>query len=429
MQILLANKFLYEKGGAEKSLFETARLLQAHGHQTRFFAMQHARNRPCADAGHFVSEVDYEDSSLRMRLKAAARMLYSLEAARKLAGLLDDARIDIAHLNNIYHQLSPSILRTLHRRGVPMVMSLRDYKVVCGSYQMLADDRPCEACRGGRHLQATLKRCVKDSLAASVLTTVEMTLHHRILDLYGLVDLFISPSAFLKDKVREMGFPGEVVHLPNFVGGLDQVSPQYGSAQPLLVYSGRLGREKGLATLVRAVKGLPLRLELLGEGPMGEPLEALARQESIANVAFAGYLSGDALQDRVRAATAVVVPSQWYENNPRSVIEAFALGKPVIGARIGGIPELVRHGDTGLTFTPGDEQALRGCIDELLAQPARAAEMGRRGRHLVETELSPERHYAGLMQVYERAIARHRPRAGGLLSPVMNGMATGNEPR
>ena len=413
MQVLLANKFFFEKGGAEKSLFETARLLQAHGHQTRFFAMRHARNLPCADARHFVSEVDYEDRSLRMRLKSGARMLYSLEAARKLAGLLDDARIDIAHLNNIYHQLSPSILRTLRRRGVPMVMSLRDYKVVCGSYQMLADDRPCEACRGGHHLQATLKRCVKDSLAASVLTTVEMTLHHRVLGLYGLVDVFISPSAFLKDKVRQMGFPGEVVHLPNFVGGLEQVLPQYGSAAPRLVYSGRLGREKGLATLVRAVKGLPLRLEIIGEGPMREPLEALARREGLDNVAFAGYLSGDALQDRVRAAAAVVVPSQWYENNPRSVIEAFALGKPVIGARIGGIPELVRHGDTGLTFTPGDVQALRGCIDELLAHPTRAADMGRRGRELVETELSPARHYAGLMQVYARAIGRHRPPAPG----------------
>ena len=391
--------------------------------------MQHARNRPCADARHFVSEVDYEDSSLRMRLKAGARMLYSLEAARKLGGLLDGSRIDIAHLNNIYHQLSPSILRTLHRRGVPMVMSLRDYKVVCGSYQMLAQGGPCEACRGGRHLQASLKRCVKDSLAASVLTTVEMTLHHRILGLYGLVDLFISPSAFLKDKVREMGFPGEVVHLPNFVGGLAEVAPQYGSARPRLVYSGRLGREKGLATLMRAAKGLPLRLEIIGEGPMREPLEALARQESIGNVEFSGYLSGALLQDHVRAATAVVVPSQWYENNPRSVIEAFALGKPVIGARIGGIPELVRHGDTGLTFTPGDVQALRGCIDEMLAQPARAVDMGRRGRHLVETELSPERHYARLMQVYERAIARHRPRADGRLCAVMDEFSKGNEQR
>lgn len=414
MQVLLANKFLFEKGGAEKSLFETARLLEAHGHGIRFFAMQHPRNRACADARHFVSEVDYENPALGMRLKAAARMLYSTQAARKLAGLLDGARIDIAHLNNIYHQLSPSILRTLHRRGIPMVMSLRDYKVVCGSYQLLAQGRTCEACSGGRHLQATLKRCMKGSLAASVLTTLEMTLHHHVLDLYGLVDLFISPSAFLRDKVREMGFRGEVVHLPNFVGSLDRVAPRYGSARPRLVYSGRLGREKGLPTLMRAVKGLPVRLEIIGEGPMREPLEALARQASIDNVDFAGYLSGGPLQDHVGAATAVVVPSEWYENNPRSVIEAFALGKPVIGARIGGIPELVRHGDTGLTFAPGDAQDLRGCIETLLAQPAQAVEMGRRGRHLVETELSPERHYAALMRVYERAIARHpAPAPGG----------------
>lgn len=407
MQILLANKFFFEKGGAEKSLFETARLLQDRGHQTRFFAMHHFRNRSCADAEHFVSEVDYEDTRWSMRLKSAARMLYSVEAARKLAGLLDQHRIDVAHLNNIYHQISPSILHTLRRRGIPTVMSLRDYKVVCGSYQMLSQGRPCEACAGGRHLQATVKRCVKDSLAASLLTSAEMLLHHRVLDIYRLVDVFIAPSAFLGKKVREMGFKGQVVHLPNFVSGLDAVVPRYGSTQPRLVYFGRLGREKGLATLMRAVKGLPVSLEVIGEGPLREPLQALAQQEAISNVEFAGYMSGGRLDRHVASAMAVVVPSEWYENNPRSVIEAFALGKPVIGARIGGIPELVRHADTGLTFAPGSVEDLRHQIEHLLTHPGEVREMGRRGRHLVETELSPERHYAGLMQVYGQALQRH----------------------
>ena len=407
MQILLANKFFYEKGGAEKSLFETARLLQGKGHQTRFFSMHHFRNRHCADAAHFVSEVDYDDTRWSMKLKSAARMLYSLEATRKLGGLLDEHRIDVAHLNNIYHQISPSILHTLRRRGIPTVMSLRDYKVVCGSYQMLAQGQPCEACTGGRYFQATAKRCVKDSLAASLLTSVEMVLHHRVLDLYRLVDVFIAPSAFLGRKVREMGFKGRVVHLPNFVSGLDTVLPRFGSSQPRLVYFGRLGREKGLATLMRAVKGLPVSLEVIGEGPLREPLQALAQQESITNVEFAGYMSGGRLDRHVAAAMAVVVPSEWYENNPRSVIEAFALGKPVVGARIGGIPELVRHGDTGLTFAPGSVEDLRHQIEHLLTHPAEVREMGRRGRHLVETELSPERHYEGLMQVYGTALHLH----------------------
>ena len=407
MQILLANKFFYEKGGAEKSLFETARLLQGKGHQTRFFSMHHFRNRHCADAAHFVSEVDYDDTRWSMKLKSAARMLYSLEATRKLGGLLDEHRIDVAHLNNIYHQISPSILHTLRRRGIPTVMSLRDYKVVCGSYQMLAQGQPCEACTGGRYFQATAKRCVKDSLAASLLTSVEMVLHHRVLDLYRLVDVFIAPSAFLGRKVREMGFKGRVVHLPNFVSGLDTVLPRFGSSQPRLVYFGRLGREKGLATLMRAVKGLPVSLEVIGEGPMQEPLQALAQQEAITNVEFAGYMSGGRLDRHVAAAMAVVVPSEWYENNPRSVIEAFALGKPVVGARIGGIPELVRHGDTGLTFAPGSVEDLRHQIEHLLTHPAEVREMGRRGRHLVETELSPERHYEGLMQVYGTALHLH----------------------
>jgi glycosyltransferase involved in cell wall biosynthesis len=354
-----------------------------------------------------VSQVDYDDTRLAMRLKSAGRMLYSLEAARKLRGLLDEARIDLAHLNNIYHQISPSILHTLHRRGIPTVMSLRDYKVVCGSYQMLADGRPCEACAGGRHFQAVRKRCVKDSLAASVLTSLEMTLHHPVLHLYDRVDVFIAPSAFLRDKVAEMGFPGHVVHLPNFVTDLGAWQPAPASAAPKLVFFGRLGREKGLTTLLQAVKGLPLTLQIIGEGPMLEPLRSQARDGSIGNVDFAGYLAGDALQREVAAASAVVVPSEWYENNPRAVIEAFALGRPVIGARIGGIPELVRHGETGLLFESGHAEDLRTQIDTLLSQPAAAAEMGRRGRRLVETELSPERHYAGLMQIYAQAMARH----------------------
>ncbi len=421
MQVLLANKFLFEKGGAEKAMFQTAALLRRHGHGTRFFGMAHPRNLPDPDARHRVSPVDYEDRRTWMRLKSAARMLYSWQAARRLDALLAGAAIDLAHLHNIYHQLSPSILRTLRRRGIPTVMTLHDYKVVCGSYQMLAQGRPCEACAGGRHVQATLRRCVKDSLAASLLTTLEMTLHHQVLDLYGLVDVFIAPSAFLRDKVRQMGFDRPVVHLPNFVGVLpdpERLSAT-AAAPSRLVYVGRLGREKGLATLLDAVRGLPVKLRIVGEGPMREPLQALARSRAIANVDFTGHLSGQALQREVAQAMAVVVPSEWYENNPLAVIEAFALGKPVIGARIGGIPELVRHQDTGLLFTSGDAQDLAAQIEALLSRPADAQAMGRRARRLVETELSPERHHAGLMAIYAQASARH----GWPADPMRDGRA------
>lgn len=411
MQVLLANKFFFEKGGAEKSLFETGKLLGSKGHGVRFFSMQHARNKASTESDYFVSEVDYETPGLAMKLKSAGRMLYSFEARRQLGRLLDAHPVDVAHLNNVYHQISPSILHTLRQRGVATVLSLRDYKVVCGSYQMLAKDAVCEACRGGQYYQSTLKRCAKDSLALSLITSVEMYLHHSLLRLYDLVDVFISPSAFLRDKVAEMGFRGKVVHLPNFVTEVDAITPRYGSATPTFVFFGRLGKEKGLGTLVQAMKGLPARLQIIGEGPMRDAVQAAAQRDGIGNVQFLGYQSGAALSESVAAATAVVVPSEWYENNPRSVIEAFALGKPVIGARIGGIPELVRHGDTGLTYPSGDVGALRAQLEHLIAHPAAAIDMGRRGRRMVETELSPERHYEGLMQVYEEARASQRARA------------------
>lgn len=406
MKVLLANKFFFEKGGAEKSLFETARLLEDHGHEVCYFSMQHPRNVATGDAEFFVSEVDYEDAGVGAKLRAAGRMLYSFEARQKLDRLLDRHAVDVAHLNNIYHQISPSILHTLKRRGVPTVLSLRDYKVVCGSYQMLTSAGPCEACKGGRYYQGLVKRCMKGSVAMSLLTTLEMYLHHSLLGLYQLVDIFISPSAFLRDKVLEMGFKGRVVHLPN-CADVGRMVPRYGAESARFVYFGRLGPEKGLHTLIEAMKGVAGELDIIGEGPERKALEDRVSREGIGNVRFLGYLSGEALERAVSDSLAVVLPSEWYENNPRSVIEAFALGKPVVGARIGGIPELVRDGDTGLTFTAFDPVSLRDKLHRLLAQPGLAVDLGRRARRLVEDDLNPERHHGALMEVYRDAIACH----------------------
>jgi glycosyltransferase involved in cell wall biosynthesis len=233
--------------------------------------------------------------------------------------------------------------------------------------------------------------------------TVEMYVHHRMLHIYDKMDTYISPSRFLQEKVREMGLRGEVVYLPNFVD-VEKFIPSYEGEGESIVYVGRLSHEKGIATLMDAVKDSRVTLKVIGDGPLKKELVSKVQEERIDNVVFLGYKTGRELHDEIRKSLFLVIPSEWYENNPRTVIEAFALGKPVIGARIGGIPELVKDWETGLTFTSGDARDLREKIEQLLDNPEKIPEMGRKARALVERELNPEIHYRSLLSIYERAI-------------------------
>lgn len=406
MKILLANKYFFLKGGAENSFFEMAGLLEKKGHKVIFFSMKHPRNLPGAFEDDFVSNVDYDKPGARGSLKAAGRLLYSFEARRKIEALIRREKPDLAHLNNIYHQISPSILHSLKKMGVPAVMTLRDYKVVCASYSMVADNKICEACKGGAYYQCFLKKCVKESAAKSLLSTVEMYLHHNILNLYGMVHTYISPSRFLVDKVHDMGFPGRVEHIPNFTS-LTQQEASYGSTEKRALYFGRLSKEKGLLTLVDAASRVKIpgfSLDILGEGPIKEELDAKIRTMGLTNIRLLGYKKPAELAQDIRVASILVLPSEWYENNPRMIIEGFALGKPAVGARIGGIPELVRDGETGYTYTSGDAADFAEKMTSLLSDPDGIVRMGKNARRLIETELSAERHYEKLIKVYEGAL-------------------------
>jgi glycosyltransferase involved in cell wall biosynthesis len=403
MNVLFCNKFFYPKGGAEVSMFETARVLEKNGHGTAFFSMHHRLNKTSPFSRYFVSNVDYEGGSYFERIKAAGRIFYSLEARRRVGELLEDNKIDLVHLNNIYHQLSPSILYEFKKRRLPMVMSLRDYKLVCPSYNMLARGEICESCRGGRFYNAILKRCHRGSLVSSTLLSLETTFHQQILRVYDGVDIFMATSRFQKEKMQEMGFKGTIEVLPNLVNLEDHPEPRYGWGEPVAVYFGRLSPEKGLITLLDAVRGLELKLHIIGEGPQKKSLEEKLRREGITNVLFFNHQPGTELVKMISRAMFVVLPSEWYETFGRTALEAFALGKPVIGASIGGIPELVTDGVTGLTFEPGDARDLRDKLRRLLGDEKRIIEMGRKARRLVEEKYSPAPHYEALMGIYQRA--------------------------
>jgi len=404
LKILLINKFLYPKGGDAISTLTTGKILAEKGHEVAFWGMGHPKNPAYPFHADFVSQVDYEASNgLTAKLKASANILYSFEAKKKIASLLKKFQPDVVHLNNFAHQISPSILDEIKKHDIPVLMTMRDYKMVCPTYSMLCQGKICEKCMGGCFYHCGLNRCTKGSLFKSLVNVAEMYLHHKVLHIYDKIDLYISPSRFLQAKVQEMGLRGEVAYLSNCVD-ISGFTPAFEWEENSIVYVGRLSHEKGVETLINGVKTIPdVRLKIIGDGSLKRELEEKIRTEHIGNVQFLGYRTGDDLHDEIKKAMFLVIPSECYENNPRTVIEAFALGKPAVGARIGGIPELVRDWETGLTYVSGDAEDLRQKFVLLLEHKDRIPEMGRNARDYVARELNSEVHYRKLMELYAYA--------------------------
>jgi glycosyltransferase involved in cell wall biosynthesis len=369
--------------------------------------MEHPKNADSQWSRYFVKNVEYNKKhNWREQFKIFRNTLYSREAKSKLLQLIDDFKPDIAHLHNFNHQLSPSILSALNMRNIPTVMTLHDFKLVCPSYSMLNHGKVCELCRGKRFYHCATTRCHKDSFSKSFLATLESYLHHQILDSYKNIRCFICPSKFIMNKIQEMGLRGKFIYLLNFVD-INRFETAETSKDNKFVYWGRLSSEKGIFTLIEAADGLAVKLEIIGEGPLRKNIEAELGKRKINNVVLSGYLSGENLFSRIKDSLAAIVPSQCYENNPFSILEAFALGKPVIGSRIGGIPELIKDNITGLSFEAGNSKDLKEKILSLLSNPENTSEMGRNAREFAEQELNSEKHYQILMEVYTQALKSH----------------------
>lgn len=399
-RLLAINNYHYRRGGAEAVFFDHMRLFADAGWDVVPFAMRHEDNQPSLWSEYFVSEIEYgRQAGLLRRIEQAASVIYSREAQKNIGQLIEKARPSIAHAHNVYHHLSPAIFPTLKAAGIPVVMTAHDLKLACPSYKMLRDGRICEDCKGGRVHNVLRHRCVKDSVTLSGVVLVE-TLVHRMLGLYRKhLDRLVVPSRFYLDKLAEWGWPRErAVYIPNFVEA-ERYRDDWEEAD-YFVFAGRLAPEKGIATLIEAASIAGQRLVVAGSGPEEQDLRLQAERLG-ADVTFTGHLSGDALHGLIGRARALVLPSEWYENAPISVLEAYALGRPVIGAAIGGIPEMVREGETGLLATSGSAEDLARQLSAIAAlTSAERRRMGRAGRQWVIEEFSSRAHRDRLMALY-----------------------------
>lgn len=387
--------------------FDHNRLFEDAGWAVVPFSMQSALNEPSPYSVHFVSETEGADrQSPIAKITRAASAIYSLEAARRMRGLLALIRPRVAHAHNIYHHLSPSVLVELRRREVPIVLTLHDLKLACPAYKMHSRGAVCEACRGGALRNVVRNRCIKDSAAMSALVWLESTVH-KMLDIYmRTVTRFVVPSRFFLDKFAQWGLDtSRFVHIPNSID-VDalQASEDPGDA---FVYLGRLVPEKGVATLVRAAAQARVRLRVIGAGPEEATLRRLAGDLG-ADVEFTGYLSGSKLRAAICSARAVVIPSEWYENAPLSVMEASALGRPIIGANIGGIPELIRPEETGFVFESGNKDSLVEVLERVRRlEPSRLRRMGAAGRAWMKAEFSSSAYRDRMLALYGEICVTH----------------------
>ncbi len=401
MKVLQINKFYYRRRGAETYMLDLIELLEEKQNQVSVFSMNHPENIKSEYNKYFLSNIEYGDingMTYKDKWRSVSRVLWSREAQKQLEKLIKDYQPKIAHIHNIYHQISPSILLTLKKHNIPVIHTLHDYKILSANYKLLVDGEIFEKSKGNKYYHEFLKKSVKNSYSASFLGMVEMYLHKYMKVYENNVDCFISPSRFLKNKMQEWQIkPKRIEVVPNFIDA-NKIKPNY-TKTGYLLYFGGLAEEKGIDTLLDSLDdiGYDLSLHIAGTGPEEERLK---KQAAGKNVTWLGHLRGEQLAQEIAGALIVVVPSRWYENYPYSVIEAFAYGKPVIAANIGGLPELVQPGKTGWLFSPNQADLLADIIKFAIQHPEKVEQLGRQARQWVEQELSPEKHFQRIYEIY-----------------------------
>ena len=393
MKVLLANKFYYRRGGDCIYMLNLEKLLKAHGHEVAVFAMEYPENLDTPWKKYFPKNMS--------KLMAFTRPFGAHEVKSTFEKLLDDFKPDVVHLNNVHTQLSPVMAELAHQRGIKVVWTLHDYKLLCPRYDCLKNGNTiCETCFSGDKKACLDNKCMKGSKLASFIGYKEAVTWNRE-RLEACTDVFICPSQFMADKMVQGGFSKSKMRtLCNFIDvekckyaptdGMDNTDHvALPKKEDYHCFIGRLSHEKGAKTLIEAANQLPYKLVIIGGGPLMEELKSVAHT----NIKFVGFKQWDDIKQLVGKARFSVIPSEWYENNPLSVIEAQCLGTPVLGANIGGIPEL-----TDYTFSSGNIADLRLKIENMWNSKLDYQQIASDAQHRYDAEI----YYDKLINIYKQ---------------------------
>ncbi|WP_293966159.1 glycosyltransferase [uncultured Eubacterium sp.] len=399
MRILLVNKFHYLRGGSEKYYFELAKLLKDHGHTVAFFSMKNENNIKTGDREYFVDEIDMNTGSKF----EALNVIYSKKNKALMEKALEEFKPDIVHINNFQRQLSASIIDAVKEKNIPLIMTAHDLNPICPASIMLYNGEVCEDCITKGYTSCIKKKCIKNSMLKSVLGYIEKK-YYDLHKIFCKVDCIISPSEFNKNQLLKGKLKcNDITVIHNFVNETKKTDYTLGDGA---FYFGRLSKEKGILNLIEAINNIPgARLIIAGDGPERENIQAYIKEHKLENrITLLGYLNQNDIRENIRKCRFVTVPSIWYENCPYSILETMEIGKPIIGSKIGGIPELIQDGINGFTYEHNDVTKLTNILMKLFGNDETVKQFSKNSKQIFIQNYSAEAYYNKLMTVYNKYI-------------------------
>ena len=417
MKILQINNCHYNRGGADVVYLNTGVLLESHGNDVSYFSMKNDLNEKTKYEKYFVESVDFFNISFLKKILHFFRFFYSRESNRKLNILIEDFNPQIAHVHLYKGGLTPSILGVLRKNNIPVLVTLHDYGFL-DPHNLLLDGNLniSEKCITGSSFNCVRDKSNRNSYLLSFVSTLEYIYHSKIFPFDKYFNTIVAVSKFSRDlHLKSDKFDWSIVHLYNFSPLLISHEEIIKQESNYLLYFGRLSREKGIKTLINAVEKLDVKIDLkiIGTGVLEEELKKYIHDSNLTNIKLLGFKKGKELDKLIRESKFVIVPSQWYENNPMTIIEAYCLGVPVIGSRIGGIPEIIDEGKTGFTYEMGN-------VDDLVVALTKGINLSEEeyiilknnARVFAEENFSPSLHYNKLMNLYKKTIEKTRFKDG-----------------
>lgn len=406
MNILVVNWTWYPSGGDWTYVENIVKLYEEKGHHVVPFSMKDERNFPSIYAGYFIENIDYKKvntRSLTAGVKVVMNSIYSFEAQKNLEKLLNDVKIDLAHINVIHHYITPTILKILKKRNIPIIWTFHEYTPLCPNSMFVSHGQICERCYGGAFYNCITHSCKKGSYLASTVAALENYVH-KYLNYYAYVDYYVCGSVFQYEKYKQFHFFNE--KLVQIYHGYDYAEIERAmltikqNDEKYVVFVGRLEKIKGVHTLLKAMQACPhIALKIVGDGSQEEELKTFKNTYQLNNVTFLGKKSKQETLQIISGSEFLIIASEWYEVLGFTVVEAMGLGKPVIGSAIGAIPEMVINNYTGLLFEPGNAAQLAECISMLYENKGLITMMGENARKHINVLINNETHFKNLQKL------------------------------
>lgn len=393
-------------------MFNIKKMLEDNGHEVIPFSIHSNKNVETEYSKYFVEPIGSRDATYFDEVKKTpksvwqmlSRSVYSVEVRKAIQKEIKDVKPDLVYIIHFVNKLSPSVITGAKKMGVPVVLRLSDYFLLCPRFDFMYNKKVCEDCLTCGYKSCIKKRCVKGSLFASAVRVFSMKIHN-MMNIYKDVDAFVTPSEFLKDKLIANGYDAAKINcIPTFTASRTEVGePRVGDYG---LYVGRVSEEKGVETVVRAYEQLPdRRVLIMGDDTTDEAkrLKNYISDREIMNIEFVGFKAGAELEEIIKGARFTLIPSIWYDNLPNTALESFQYSKPVIASNIGSLPELVIDGFNGYLFEAGNEKELIEKI-KLLDDEQKARTMGANSRNRLEDKFAPRTHYEKLLEIFTRLV-------------------------